>query len=153
MDRTSATGTGFIAQYPPRVAAMFESLATTPDDLLLFMHHVPYTHVLKSGETVIQNIYDEHYRGADEAAAFVARWRALNGLIDPQRYATVLAKLEYQAGHAVVWRDAVNNWFRWISGIPDARGRVGHEPNRIEAESMRLERFVVGDAAARVWNA
>jgi alpha-glucuronidase len=44
----------------------------------------------------------------------------------------------------VVWRDAVNNWFRWISGIPDARGRVGHAPNRIEAEAMRLERFVVG---------
>jgi alpha-glucuronidase len=144
MDRTSATGTGFIAQYPPRIAAMFESLATTPDDLLLFMHHVPYTYVLKSGETVIQHIYDAHYRGADEAAAFVERWRALDGLIDRERYAAVLAKLEYQAGHAVVWRDAVNNWFRWISGIPDARGRVGREPNRIEAESMRLERFVVG---------
>jgi alpha-glucuronidase len=144
MDRTSATGTGFIAQYPPRVAAMFESLATTPDDLLLFMHHVPYTHVLKSGDTVIQHIYDEHYRGADEAASFVARWRGLDGLIDRERYDAVLAKLEYQSGHAVVWRDAVNNWFRWISGIPDARGRVGHAPNRIEAEAMRLERFVVG---------
>ena len=144
MDRTSATGTGFIAQYPPRVAAMFESLATTPDDLLLFMHHVPYTHVLKSGKTVIQHVYDEHYRGADEAADFVERWRALDGLIDRERYATVLAQLQYQAGHAIVWRDAVNNWFRWISGIPDARGRVGRSPNRIEAESMRLERFVVG---------
>jgi alpha-glucuronidase len=144
MDRTSATGTGFIAQYPPRVAAMFESLATTPDDLLLFMHHVPYTHVLKSGETVLQHIYDEHYRGAEEAAGFVEKWRGLDGLIDPQRYASVLAKLEYQAGHAIVWRDAVNNWFRWISGIPDARGRVGHAPTRIEAEAMRLERFVIG---------
>jgi alpha-glucuronidase len=144
MDRTSATGTGFIAQYPPRVAAMFESVDTTPDDLLLFMHHVSYTHVLKSGETVIQHIYDEHYRGADEAAAFAARWRGLDGLVDRERYAAVLAKLEYQAGHAIVWRDAVNNWFRWISGIPDAHGRVGREPNRIEAESMRLERFVVG---------
>jgi len=93
---------------------------------------------------VIQHIYDEHYRGADEVSAFVERWRALDGLIDRERYATVLAQLQYQAGHAIVWRDAVNNWFRWISGIPDARGRVGRSPNRIEAESMRLERFVVG---------
>ena len=69
MDRTSATGTGFIAQYPPAVAAMYESVDTTPDELLLFMHHVPYTHVLKSGKTVIQHIYDDHYQGADEAAA------------------------------------------------------------------------------------
>ena len=143
MDRTSATGTGFVAQYPPRVAAMFESVERTPDDLLLFMHHVPYTHVLKSGETVIQHIYDEHYRGAEDAAGFVARWRSLDGLIDHERYAAVLARLEYQAGHAVVWRDAVTNWFRWISGIPDVRQRVGRYPNRIEAESMRLDRFVV----------
>jgi alpha-glucuronidase len=143
MDRTSTTGTGFVAQYPPRVAAIFESIDTTPDDLLLFMHHVPYTHVLKSGETVIQHIYDAHYRGADEAAAFVARWRTLESAIDRERYSAVLAKLEYQAGHAIVWRDAVTIWFRWISGIPDVHGRVGGYPNRIEAEAMRLDGFVV----------
>ena len=144
MDRTSATGTGFVAQYPAPVAAMYESIDTTPDDLLLFMHHVSYVHVLKSGKTVIQHIYDEHYLGAEEAASFVDRWRALDGAIDRERFAAVLAKLEYQAGHAIVWRDAVTTWFRWISGIPDARGRAGRYPNRTEAESMRLDRFVVG---------
>ena len=143
MDRTIATGTGFIGQYPPTVAAMYESIDTTPDELLLFMHHVPYTHVLKSGKTVIQHIYDEHYQGAVEAAGFVERWRKLDGLIDRERYTSVLAKLEYQAGHAVVWRDAVNNWFQWISGISDARGRVGRTPDRIEAEAMQLDRYTI----------
>jgi alpha-glucuronidase len=143
MDRTSATGTGFVSQYPPAVAAIFESADTTPDELLLFMHHVPYTHVLKSGKTVIQHLYDEHYRGAEEAAGFVERWRALDGLIDRERFTSVLAKLEYQAGHAVVWRDAVTNWFRWISGIPDAQGRVGRYPNRTEAEAMQLDRYAI----------
>ena len=37
-DRTAATGTGFIAQYPKPVAERFESLETCPDALLLFMH-------------------------------------------------------------------------------------------------------------------
>ena len=64
MDRTVATGTGYIGQYRPAVAAMFESLATCPDDLLLFLHHVPYTYKLHSGKTVIQSIYDSHYEGA-----------------------------------------------------------------------------------------
>ena len=143
MDRTIATGTGFIGQYPPAVAALYESIDTTPDELLLFMHHLPYTHVLKSGKTVIQHIYDEHYQGAVEAAGFVERWRKLDGLIDRERYTSVLAKLEYQAGHAVVWRDAVNNWFRWISGFPDARGRVGRTPDRIEAEALQLDRYTI----------
>ena len=68
MDRTVATGTGYIGQYRPAVARMFESLKTCPDDLLLFMHHVPYTHRLHSGKTVIQYLYDSHYEGAEAAA-------------------------------------------------------------------------------------
>jgi len=66
MDRTVATGTGFIGQYRPPVAAVYESLQSCPDELLLWMHHVPYTYVLHSGKTVIQHIYDTHYRGAEE---------------------------------------------------------------------------------------
>jgi alpha-glucuronidase len=142
MDRTVATGTGFTAQYTPLVAAQYESLASTPDDLLLFFHHVPYTQVLRSGKTVIQHIYDSHYQGAEEAADFVTRWRRLERLIDRERYTAVLARLEYQAGHAVVWRDAINSWFLWLSGIPDAAGRAGRFPGRIEAESMVRERYV-----------
>jgi alpha-glucuronidase len=40
-----------------------------------------------------------------------------------------------------VWRDAINNWFLWLSGIPDAGGRAGRFPGRVEAESMTLERY------------
>jgi alpha-glucuronidase len=141
MDRTVATGTGFVSQYTPLVAAGFESRASTPDELLLFFHHVPYTYVLRSGKTVIQHIYDTHYQGAQEAAGFVVRWRRLERLVDRERYAAVLARLEYQAGHAIVWRDAINNWFLWISGIPDATGRAGRFPGRVEAESMTLDRY------------
>jgi alpha-glucuronidase len=89
MDRTSATGTGFIAQYSPAVSTMYESIDTTPDELLLFMHHVPYTHVLKSGKTVIQHIYDDHYQGADDAAGFVERWRKLDGIARSSRSSNI----------------------------------------------------------------
>jgi alpha-glucuronidase len=141
MNRSVATGTGFLDQYRPRVAQMYESLKTCPDELLLFMHHVPYTHVLHSGKTVIQHIYDSHYEGAAAAERLVAQWLALKGRVDEQRYEEVLARLEDQAGHAVVWRDAINNWFLKKSGIPDHHGRAGHFPNRIEAEAMKLDGY------------
>jgi len=124
MDRTVATGTGFIGQYAPPVAAEYESLQTCPDNLLLFFHHVPYTYVLHSGKTVIQTIYDSHYDGAEEAQTFPIRWEELRGHIDDERYQAVLARLEGQAAHAVVWRDAINDWFFKLSGIPDSKGRV-----------------------------
>jgi alpha-glucuronidase len=141
MDRTVATGTGFIGQYAPPVAAVYESLNTCPDELLLFMHHVPYTYVLHSGKSVIQHIYDVHYEGAEEASGFCSKWRSLKGLVDDDRYSAVLKHLEYQAGHAVEWRDAINSWFLKTSGIPDEKGRAGHYPGRVEAESMTLKGY------------
>jgi alpha-glucuronidase len=145
MDRTAATGTGFIAQYRPEVARVYESVETCPDDLLLFMHHVPYTHVLHSGKTVIQFIYDSHYDGAAAVEQYVRDWRSLDGRVDETRFQHVLKRLEYQAGQAQVWRDAVSNWFHRASGIADAQGRVGNHPHRVEAEAMELEGYRVHD--------
>ena len=42
-----------------------------PDELVLFFHHLPYTHKLHSGKTVIQHIYDTHFEGYDEAMMFI----------------------------------------------------------------------------------
>jgi len=145
MDRTAATGTGFVGQYRPEVARVYESLASCPDELLLFLHHVPYTYKLHEGRTVLQYIYDSHYQGAEAVARYVRQWKTLEHLIDDDRYRAVLAQLEYQAGQAVVWRDAVNMWFFKESGIADAGGRVGHFPDRYEAEAMKLEGYTVRD--------
>ena len=63
---------------PPWLAYTNRS-ATCPDDLLLFLHHVPYTYKLHSGKTVIQYIYDSHYEGADAVAGYVDAWKPLTG--------------------------------------------------------------------------
>jgi alpha-glucuronidase len=145
MDRTVATGTGFIGQYPPQLAKIYESLDTCPDSLLLFMHHVAYDYRLQSGKTLIQHVYETHYAGAAVAATYPRRWGRLHGLIDEQRYNETLALFEYEAGHAMVWRDAVTAWFQHTSGIPDKLGRVGHYPGRIEAESMQADGYTTVD--------
>jgi len=69
----------------------------------------------------------------------------LKGLVDDERFGQVLAMLEYQAGQAQVWRDAVAGWFFHESGIADAKGRVGKYPGRFEAEAMRLEGYAPVD--------
>jgi alpha-glucuronidase len=124
---------------------MFTSLKTCPDNLLLFMHHVPYTYRLHTGKTIIQTIYDLHYQGADDAAGLVQQWQTLHRLIDYDRYNQTLTLLEYQAGHAIVWRDAVNRWFAKISGIPDDNGRIDHDPNRITASQMQRDGYTPVD--------
>ncbi|CAM3594205.1 MULTISPECIES: alpha-glucuronidase family glycosyl hydrolase [Paenibacillus] len=124
VDRTAATGTGYTAQYFDPNARRYESLEECPDELLLFFHHVPYTHRLKSGKTVIQHIYDTHFEGADAAAELLAEWASLEGRIDPAQHAQVAARLSEQAEHAKHWRDVINTYFFRKSGMPDERGRT-----------------------------
>lgn len=142
MDRTVWNGTGNAGQYPQEVFEMYESIETTPDNLLLWFHHVPYTHVLDSGLTVIQHFYDAHYNGSAVAQTFVPQWEALADKIDEERYEHVLYRLVYQAGHSLVWRDSINQFYFNKSGIPDEAGRVGNHPYRIEAEHMDLDGYV-----------
>lgn len=147
MDRTVSNGTAYSGQYPPEIAAQYENIPTTPDNLLLWFHHVPYTHRLHSGQTVIQHFYDAHYRGAQIANGFVPQWESLASLVDSQVYDDVLYRLKYQAGHALVWRDAIVNFYHNRSGIPDEAGRVGFHPWRVEAESMNLTNYQVYDVS------
>ncbi|MGC2060815.1 MAG: glucosiduronase, partial [Candidatus Sulfotelmatobacter sp.] len=100
---------------------------------------------LHCGKTVIQTIYDSHYDGAEKTKQFVSQWQSLDRRVDDDRFHDVLVQLTYQSGHAIVWRDAINDWFHRISGIPDANGRVGNHPHRIEAESMELQGYTAFD--------
>jgi alpha-glucuronidase len=145
-DRTLSTGSGFVDQYPPALGDLFESPETCPTELLLFFHHLPYTHVLKSGKTVIQQLYDAHYQGARDAARMADKWRRLQGAIDEARYQAILARLECQAGQAQVWRDTLCNWLSRTSGIEDGERRVGKYSGRIEAEKMKLDGYEVREA-------
>lgn len=121
-DRTAATGINFTGLYHPPVAAMYESLETCPDELLLFIHRVPYTYRLHSGKTVIQHIYDSHFEGLDEAGRLRSDWRSLRGRIDDERYADTLERLDLQFAHATLWRDTlVAYFFEWCRLLDERR--------------------------------
>jgi len=124
VDRTVATGTGYAGQYPEPWASRFESVDTVPDEVLLFFHHVPYTHRLHSGRTVIQHIYDTHFAGAARAAGMAAEWDALRGRVDEDVWMPAAERFAEQVRSATEWRDQVNTYFWRTSGIADERGRT-----------------------------
>lgn len=126
VDRSVASGTGFAGQYGKRWAEVYETVASCPDELLLFFHHVPYGQELKSGKTVIQHIYDTHFEGVDEVAQARRVWDSLAGLVDPVRHARVAELFEEQLRGAGEWRDQINSYFFRKSGVPDERGRIIH---------------------------
>lgn len=123
VDRTVATGTGFAAQFPVPWSDVYESVKRCPDELLLFFHHVPYDHVLHSGSTVIQHIYDTHFAGAERTRELRTRWQRIADLVAEDVSIRVAERLDEQVRCAEEWRDQVNAYFHRKSGVPDARGR------------------------------
>jgi alpha-glucuronidase len=84
---------------------------------------VPYTHVLKSGKTVIQHIYDNHFEGVERVEYWKMAWLALEGKVDAERFTEVLERIDVQLESAIQWRDVINTYFYRKSGIPDGGNR------------------------------
>lgn len=123
VDRTVQGGTGFAGQYRAENARLYESLESCPEELLLFFHRIPYTHVLRSGKTLIQHIYDTHFRGVEQVEEMISRWEQLAGKVHPETFSHVRERLEIQLVDAKEWRDVINTYFYRLTHIPDARGR------------------------------
>ncbi|MFE2446811.1 alpha-glucuronidase family glycosyl hydrolase [Streptomyces sp. NPDC059426] len=120
-DRTAATGDGYTGLYAAATRDTYESLENCPEELLLFLHHVPYTHQLDSGTTVIQHIYDTHFSGAARVADMRTDWEGLRRRVDRRRFAEVHRRFGEQITEAAKWRDTlVAYWFE-LSRIRDQR--------------------------------
>lgn len=123
-NRTQKDGTGYTGLYREPKASLYEDLNTCPDEVLLFFHHVPYTHKLKSGKTVIQHIYDSHFAGCAAVKRYIQQWETFSCKISQEDYENVRERLAEQYRCAKEWRDQVNTYFWRKSGIPDQQGRA-----------------------------
>ena len=122
LDRTQ-NGTGYTAQYAPRLCEEYEHVETCPQELLLFFHRMSYDYRLKNGKTILQHIYDTHFEGAAEAAGFLAAVEDLKDELPQDAYERMIARFRHQKEHAEEWRDVINTFFFRLTGIPDEQGR------------------------------
>lgn len=120
IDRT-VKGTGYAAQYPAEMQAMYEDSALCPDELLLFFHRLPYDFVMRDGRTLIQRIYDDHFEGCEAAERMGSILSSLP-LPEPDR-TEALERMDRQISNAREWRDIINTFFRRFSGADDTHGR------------------------------
>ena len=123
VDRTDS-GTGYVRQYHEPNASRYNSVEECPEELLLFFHHLPYTHMLKSGKTLIQHIYDSHFEGVEEVEEMIRLWESLQGHISEDSYQLVRERFDRQLYNAKEWRDQVNSYFYRKSGIADEKNRA-----------------------------
>eukprot|EP00466_Bigelowiella_natans_P005846 jgi/Bigna1/78912/fgenesh1_pg.58_\ len=110
----NSRGTGFSMQYHEAPARMYDDIETCPENLLLFFHHVPYEHRLKStGESVLDYIIRVHREGVADVARLIATWRVVmeDSGLSRARGASILARLENQLLDAAAYSDIITEYF------------------------------------------
>ncbi|MCM3870486.1 MAG: hypothetical protein ND895_07335 [Pyrinomonadaceae bacterium] len=116
-DRT-ASGSNTVGQYHPPVRDRFAKLSTCPEAFLLWFHHVPWEHRMKSGRILWDELALHYQRGVDWVRATRTEWDALAGVIDAERHGEVAKKLAIQERDAIWWRDACVLYFQTFSKRP-----------------------------------
>lgn len=116
-DRTAA-GSGNVLQYHEPLTSIYNNLETCPENLLLWFHHVPWTHKMKSGLTLWEEICLHYDQGIKKVQEYRDIWTAAKPYVDAERWEAVNAKLAIQEHDARWWRDACVQYFGEFSGLP-----------------------------------
>jgi alpha-glucuronidase len=113
-DRTGDNGA--VKQYRSPMREAWSNPATTPDQLLLWFHRLPWNYRMKSGRPLWDELVLTYRRGAQEARSLETRWITLQGKVDEERYQAVLAKLRLQSADADAWSEKCIRYFETARG-------------------------------------
>lgn len=132
-DRTSG-GSNAVAQYPDSLYALFNNIDSCPEEFLLWFHHAPWTHRMRSGRTLWDELCYAYDRGVRTVDGFIPVWEAARPYLKPGVYEAMAPRLRTQAADARWWRDACLLYFAQFSRMPLPAG--------IEAPSRTLEEYM-----------
>jgi alpha-glucuronidase len=118
------TGTNALSQYHPEVQKFYGNLSTCPDEFLLWFHRVPWTHQLKSGRNVWQELVFRYDQGVSKVIEMKSKWDSVEGLVDKETFRSVRDHLNIQSKEAQWWRDACLAYFQSRSQLPYPIGTI-----------------------------
>lgn len=110
-------GSGNTKQYPDSLYRLYNSLDKCPEQLLLWFHHVPWTHRMHSGETLWDALCHTYDQGVREAEAFARIWKEMAPYVDSERHHLQQKFFNRQAADAWWWRDACILYFQQFSRL------------------------------------
>nr|WP_093020015.1 alpha-glucuronidase family glycosyl hydrolase [Sphingobium sp. YR768] len=116
-DRTKS-GSDAVGQYAPPVAKLLASAKTTPENELLWFHHLPWDYRLKSGDTLWDGLIHHYDGGVRYVTDMQTTWASLKPYVDAERFAETEAFLTIQHREALWWRDASIAYFQSVSKRP-----------------------------------
>lgn len=139
----SSKGSNATAQYHSPLCEQLDNVDTCPENLLLWFHHVPWNHRMKSGRTLWVELCYAYDRGVQETRNFQKLWAPMKKYIDPERFRDVQHRLKIQTRDAVWWKDACLLYFQQFSKqpIPYELERPVHELKDMMEYKLNITNF------------
>jgi alpha-glucuronidase len=116
-DRT-ATGSNALAQYKPEAAKAWADVNTIDEKYLLWFHHVGWTHTMKSGRNLWEELCYQYNSGVDSVRWMQQLWSKQKAKVDDHRYKQISMLLNIHEQEAVWWRNACLLYFETFSKMP-----------------------------------
>ncbi len=113
-DRTRL-GSDAVDQYHSPLPDRWNSLDLCPEEYLLWFHHVPWDHPMKSGKKFWEELSDRYFRGVEKAGAMEKQWESIKAGVDSERWEAVENKLRIQAKDAEEWSNKCLRYFQTFS--------------------------------------
>ena len=111
-DRTTETGTDAVSQYRGHLARTYNNIETCPEELLLWFHHVPWTHRMKDGSTLWESLQYHYNNGVIWTESLQTAWHnKMRHYVDEQRWREVDQRIKHQVENAREWRDVCLKYF------------------------------------------
>jgi alpha-glucuronidase len=130
----TVTGSNAVSQYFPPLNEIYGDIARCPENLLLWFHHVPWSHPLRNGHTLWENLCYRYDAGVRQVREYQKLWDKMEPYVDAERFAHVQYKLKIQSRDAVWWKDACLLYFQTFSRtpIPFEIERPVHDPEELK---------------------
>mgnify|MGYP000409834201 CR=1 FL=1 len=134
----TVTGTNAVAQYHEPLRSQFGDLKSCPEKYILWFHHVPWDHKMKSGKILWDEMCYRYDDGVSQVRQFQVIWDKIHPYVDADRFEAVQRKLRDQAKNAQVWKDACLLYFQTFSKkvIPFDIERPIHNLDDLKKDDM-----------------
>lgn len=144
----SHTGSHATAQYPDSLCRLYDDPSTCPEQYLLWFHHLPWNHRMKSGRTLWDELCHRYDSGVQQVKEFQKTWDRVESLIDAERFRDVQSRLKTQLRDAVWWKDACLLYFQEFSKLPIPYGieRPIHELEELKKIVLPISNFECPDS-------
>lgn len=126
-DRTES-GSNALELYNPEFRAKYKDANTCPDAFLLWFHHIPWQHTMRSGRDLWSEMIAKYDDGVNAVKAMLDKWGSLKGDVDEEIYSSVHDHLSIQYKESQWWRNACLSYFHYRSTLPYPDG-IAHPPH------------------------